>query len=517
MRKTLYGKLTVVLLGLLCLIGISYIPLTLFTTRLYQQEVAQKLNRALAEHLVAEKILMEKHQVNDAALKEVFHMLMVINPSIEIYLLDTNGTILAFSAPPGKVKRQNISLEPVQRFLSGAETFPILGDDPRGIDRQKVFSVSPIPAKGPLEGYLYIVLGGEDYDSVVQRLQGSYILQLSAWAVAAGVLFAGLSGFLLFQLLTRRLRALASVMGAFRWSNFSESPSLSYPWDARRGDEIDRLGATFADMSTRIIQQMQKLNEMDALRRELVVNVSHDLRTPLASLQGYLETLLLKNGTLSLQERQRYIEIALKHSEQLGKLVTELFELAKLESQEIQLHREPFSLGELVQDVAQKFQLAAARKKIQLQTHFGQDLPFVSADIGLIERVLENLSENALRYTPEGGTVTLALRPEREDSSAALRKRNEKIAVQVSDTGCGIPLEDLPHIFDRFYRVKKDAREAVGSAGLGLAIAKRIVELHGSSIEVDSMPNLGTTFTFHLPIYQTDRQGPRTAVPSTLQ
>ncbi|MCI0526751.1 MAG: HAMP domain-containing protein, partial [Nitrospira sp.] len=284
MFKTLYGKLTAVLLGLLCLIGILYVVLTLFTTRMYLQEVTQKLNRALAEHLVSEKILMREGQLNEKALEEIFHMLMVINPSIEVYLLDPNGSVLAFSAPPGKVKRQKVSLEPVKRFLSGTENFPILGDDPRDPNRKKIFSVSSIPIQGSLEGYLYVVLASEEYDSILQRLQGSYILRLSVWVAIASLLVAGLSGFLLFNLLTRRLQKLASAMEAFKRDDFLEHSNFPHPSTAQEGDEIDRLGLTFSEMSDRIIQQMKKLREIDALRRELVANVSHDLRTPLASL-----------------------------------------------------------------------------------------------------------------------------------------------------------------------------------------------------------------------------------------
>lgn len=492
MLKTLYGKLAAVLLGLLCLIGVLYILLTLFTTRMYFQEVCQKLNRTLAEHLVSEKILIQEGQVNEEALKELFHMLMVINPSIEIYLLDRKGSILAFSAPPGKVKRQEVSLEPLNRFLSGAVNFPILGDDPRDLNRKKVFSAAPISVDNQVEGYLYVILGGEEYDSVVQMLQGSYILRLSSWVAAGSLLFALLTGLLVFNLLTRRLRRLTTVMEAFQRGDFSEHISSSHRYNAYPGDEIDRLGATFNRMADRIIQQVKKLKQTDTLRRELVANVSHDLRTPLASLQGYLETLLLKEGKLTPQEQRNYLEIATKHSERLGKLVSELFELAKLDSQEIQLHREPFSLGELVQDVAQKFQLVAEQKKIKLQTDFRADLPFVLADIGLIERVLENLIENAIRYTPEGGTVTVAL-----------IHRDNVITIEVTDTGCGIPQEDLPYIFDRFYRVEKNHPERSRGAGLGLAIAKRTLELHGSPIEAKSTISVGTAFTFRLPINKT--------------
>jgi len=253
-------------------------------------------------------------------------------------------------------------------------------------------------------------------------------------------------------------------------------------------DEIDRLGITFNRMVQRIMEQMTELKQTDTFRRELVANVSHDLRTPLASLHGYLETLLIKEGKLTLEEQRNFLETAMKQSERLSRLVGELFELAKLDSHETKVHCEAFSLSELVQDVTQKFQLVAQTKHVALNTHFCADLPAVLADIGLIERALENLIQNALRYTPEGGIVTVALTHE-----------EHKIIVRIADTGCGISEQDLPHIFDRFYRVDRHHRSE--GAGLGLAITKRILELHGNRIDVHSRLNAGTTLTFELPAH----------------
>jgi two-component system, OmpR family, sensor kinase len=493
MFNTLYGKLAAVLVGLFFVIGAGAILLTVYTTRLYFQEVNQKLNQTLAERIVSEQNLIQEGQVNEAALKEIFHTLMVINPSIEVYLLDAQGTILTFSAPPEKVKRQRISLDPLERFLSGTEDLPLLGDDPRDLNRRKIFSVFPIESlSGSIQGYLYVILGGEEFDSITQALKGSYILRLSTWAVVATVLFALVTGLFILKLLTRRLRILALAMETFKRGDFSEQPDLSYRAhlqlvSAHRKDEIDELGTIFTQMVDRIHEQITQLSHTDQLRRELVANVSHDLRTPLTSLQGYLETLLLKEGMLSPQEQRNYLEIATKHSEQLGKLIAELFELAKLNSQEMTPHHEPFSLSELAQDVVQKLTLVAEKKQVSLQLDIRADLPYVSADIGLIERALENLIENAIRHTPEKGTVTVAL-------SVGV----ERILTQVSDTGCGIAPEDLPYIFARYYRVGNGQYGRSTGAGLGLAITKRILELHGSSIEAQSIVNSGTTFAFSL-------------------
>ena len=487
MVKSLYSKLAIALLGLFCLLGVSIVILTQVASDMYQQEVVQKLNRDLARQIAAQKNLMQDHQINQKGLKEIFHMLMVVNPSIEVYLLDPGGGILAYSAPPGKVKQDRVDLKPIKKWFEAGPVFPLTGDDPRNPGKTKGFSVARIPAQGPLQGYLYIILGGELFDSIVQKLKGSYIMQLSAWWLAASLLFVLAAGLLLFAYLTRRLRRLAVVMASVDLEQTAGQLQSIIPGDRVPGDEIDRLTVTFKQLVDRIQTQMERLKTADSLRRELVTNVSHDLRTPLATLKGYIETLYLKDKSLSADDRRHHLEIAIQHCERLSELVNELFELAKLDSNEIQVRYEPFNLSELVHDVVQKFDLSAQEKQLNIQIDLDPGLPFVNADIAMIERVIENLLENAVRHTPVGGSIRLTLTPQNAD-----------IAVGVSDTGCGIPGEDLPFIFDRFYQRESTRTGQTGYSGLGLAIARRVLELHNKPIRVESTPGSGTTFTFLL-------------------
>ena len=482
--RTLYARLAAALLLLLFLVGLVFLAVTRYSTELYQQEVSQKLNRDLAQHIVAEKLLLQDGRVNQSALKEIFHMLMVINPSIELYLVDRNGHILAFSAPPGRVKLDDIDLQPVQAFLNGTPTLPLLGDDPRDPARRKIFSVAPVAGAQGLQGYLYVILAGEQYAGAAQALRGSYVLRDSVGLIGVALLFAFGAGLLLFALLTRRLRKLAAAVG--RWEH--GGPAAIAPGTSKERDEIDHLAATFRQMAERIAQQLQALKKTDAMRRELVANVSHDLRTPLTSLQGYLETLLLKERDLSPDERRQYLETAVKQSRRLGKLVGDLFELAKLECREVQPEPEPFALSELMQDVVQKLDLVAHQRGVHLSAAVSPDAPFVNADVGMMERVLVNLVDNALRFTPAGGSVSLSLAEE-----------PDQVVVRVADTGCGIAPDELPQLFNHSYRLTKVSRHHPESTGLGLAIAKRILELHGGTIRVESQLNSGATFSFSLP------------------
>ncbi len=483
MFNSLYSKLAAVLFALFLAVGVLSLVITVRATGLYQQEVNQKLNRELAQHIVAENTLIRDASVDQAALEHVFHMLMVINPAIELYLLDPAGKILAYSAEPGKVKRGAIDLAPLQQWLAGVERLPLLGDDPRDVERHKAFSAARIGSGDKVDGYLYIILGGEDYDSVAQKLAGSYIMNASAWMLGGMVALALLAGLLLFALLTGKLQRLTRAMSAFKAGELPEAATLN-----RNGDEIDRLTVAFHDMALQIREQMNKLEHTDQLRREMVANVSHDLRTPLATLQGYIETLLIKDDVLDASGRRDYLETAIRHCQRLNKLVSELLELARLDASEVKPARETFSLPELVQDIVQKFRLKAHEKNIRIEADLHPHLPFVNGDIALIERVLENLIENALRYTPSNGFVALELSP-----------AERGVRVRVHDNGCGIASEELPRIFDRFYQLDKSRNSNPGSSGLGLAIAKRILELHGSNIAVDSALGRGTTFAFELP------------------
>ncbi len=486
--RSLYAKLSVVLLGLLALVGSLLVIVSVTSTELYQQEANQKLNRSLAGLIVSEKNLLQDRRVNDAAVKNLFSMLMAVNPSIEVYLLDRDGAILSYSAEPGRVKRRSVDLHPLRAFLEGSESYPILGDDPRSPGRRKIFSAARIPSAGPLEGYLYVILGGETYDTALQKLQGSYILRLSLWVTVVSLLVAGIAGIGLFAYLTRRLRRLDSVLSGYAGGRSFEELDLP---EAGPSDEIGRLTATFRQMAGRIEEQVASLRSADSLRRELVAGVSHDLRTPLATLQGYIETLLMRNDVLSPAERREYLEIAIRHCVHLARLVAGLFDLAKLETGAMTMLREPFSIGELVQDVVQKYQPAARERGVHIGTNAGADLPFVSADIALIERVLDNLVENAIRHTPAGGSVDVLL-----------AAREGSVDVSVNDTGSGIAAGDLPNIFDRYYRAASGRQDRLDHAGLGLAIVKKILDLHGVAITVASELNNGATFSFSMPIHE---------------
>ncbi len=494
MMNTLFAKLSIALLVIVVLIGASFFFVVQFSTRLYYEEITQRLNASIAMYVTGERQLIDDGVVNSESLSLLAQQAMIINPSVEIYLLDTEGMILDHALPPQTVLTDRVDLAPVRALMSGEFDMPLRGTDPRNIDGEKIFSTFPVEQDGIVQGYLYAVLGGRKYDELASSIRGSYIQKLSFGALLAIVLSAFLVGLLVFGLLTRRLTRLTSDVRRFTEAGFdpaiASSPATfaGTAEDTAANDEIGQLRAAFAGMAKKILEQFESLKETDRLRRELVSNVSHDLRTPLASMHGYVETLLIKDDSISADERRHYLEITRKHTRRLGQLVGDLFELSKLDSASVHPSLESFSLAELLQDVTQEFELEAQKKGIIIEVNTKREAFNVYADIGLIQRVLENLIRNALKYTPPGGNITIDL-----------EERPGSVAVAVADTGCGIAKTDLGRVFDRFYRSDQNNHDPSASAGLGLAIVRRILDLHGSRITVNSVVNQGTRFEFALP------------------
>ena len=483
---SLLARLSAAMLVIIALIGSGFYLLERFSSRLYYEELTQRLNGSIAMYVTGERTLIEGGEVNQEAIAHLAQQAMVINPTVEIYLLDRNGAILAHGMPPESVRLSHVDLAPVQEWLGGDVEMPFKGTDPRNPDLYKIFSASPVMDGDELQGYLYAVLGGQVHDDLALSIQESYVQKISLGATLAIVLTASLVGLLVFAMLTQRLRKLSRDVQQFTECGFEKPCSISTDSGS---DEIGQLSRAFSSMASKIKEQFESLKETDRVRRELISNVSHDLRTPLSSMHGYVDTLLIKNDTLDAEERRHYLEITRRHTQRLSTLVGDLFELSKLDSAQVTPELERFSLAELLHDVAQEFELQASSKGVSIEVETPTDSAMVQADIGLVQRVLENLLRNAIKHTPSDGAITISVDP-----------KPDRVAVSVADTGCGIRPEDIDHIFDRFYRA--ESNESGGSTGLGLAIVKRILDLHGSRITVESTVNQGTVFAFDLPVKQ---------------
>jgi len=251
-------------------------------------------------------------------------------------------------------------------------------------------------------------------------------------------------------------------------------------------DEVAALAVTFNQMAEQLQAADQKQRELENMRRDLIAWVSHDLQTPLTSMRAILEA--LSDGVVDEPEMvQRYLNTAQRDVRSLSALIDDLFQMAQLDTGGFPLNRAPASLNDLISDTLESFSELAYRESITLEGQVDANVDPVFMDTQAIGRVLNNLISNALRHTSAGGSIHVSA-----------RRTGKGVETIVSDTGEGIRAEDIPHIFESFYRGEKSRNRDTGGAGLGLAIARGIVRAHSGDIRVESQVPKGTSFIFHI-------------------
>ena len=325
--------------------------------------------------------------------------------------------------------------------------------------------------RGQLLGKLYISSDpkAEEYVAPFLRLSASINRSLLLGGSVA-IAIALLLTFVLSRRITSPIGALAKAARRLGRGDLSQRVQL-------RGEgEVAALAQAFNSMAA-------DLEHAEQLRRNMVADVAHELRTPLSNIQGYLEA--IRDGVI--EPDAAAIRSLNEEASLLSRLVNELQELSLAEAGELRLVYQAEDITKLLKQAVTPWQPQLSAKEISLSLDLPENLPLVNIDWQLVNEVLHNLLENAVAYTHKGGTINVAA-----------AKQGDWVEISVSDTGEGIPVEDLPHIFERFYRVDKSRARATGGSGLGLTIAKRLVEAHGGTITAQSELGKGSRFSFTL-------------------
>lgn len=315
--------------------------------------------------------------------------------------------------------------------------------------------------------FLYTPITG--INQTVQALDRLLIV-----ALLVGTLAATLLGFFIARSLTRPIANISKAAARFAGGDYTSRTK------ATGNDEIGRLGQVFNGMA-------ESLASTEQNRRDFLANVSHELKTPVASIQALAEA--LHDGMVERPEKQqRYLQTIVEESLHIDRLIRDLLDLAQLEAGELTVVPEKVDLAAFLPNELTKYEHLLAEKQLKAAMNIPPSLPAVLADAGRLSQVVANLLANAIRYSPDGASVDIAV-----------KVVYSQIAVSVADHGPGIPAADQPHIWDRFYRVDKSRSRSGGGTGLGLAITKRLVTAMGGEISVYSVPGAGATFTFTLP------------------
>ncbi|OQP64190.1 two-component sensor histidine kinase [Niastella vici] len=478
----LFWKITAVFTGLLIVLGIVFVIIASKYSRSYFTAAHQELYGDVANHLATFTQPFKNGQPDTTVTHDIIHSTMVANPSVEVYLLDTAGNIKDYVVPDKTVQMHQINIAKVKQWLSAANMQRPMGDNPKQPGEPSIFSAAPVYEKGRLVGYVYAVLASERQKAILQSLDNNLYFRLAGFIFFAALAVAFIVGIVTFYLITDSIRRIAGVVSRFKEGDYTARI------EGYAKGNLGMLASTFNEMAVVIVDNIDKISATDKFRQELIANISHDLRTPLSIMQGYVETLMMKKDQLSATDSQKYLAIVYDSNRKLSVLVEQLFQFAKLEANLVTPQKESFMISELASDIMMAYQLKADNKGIRLNLEAPDNLPLVFADISLTERVLQNLLDNAFKFTPAGGSITIIL-----------SETNAGVKVAVTDTGIGISPEDLTHIFERYKQIHPRAAESKGM-GIGLAIVKKILELHQAPIAVFSEPGKGTTFKFELQV-----------------
>lgn len=432
--------------------------------------------------------LWKKYQANPVEFRERLGEVNQYTPEISLYLLDNDGRVLVPAggrSPASTATRVDIA--PVARSLTRDAGMPIRGEDPDAPGTTRLVAAVPVLDEGIQRGWLYVVPhkrlaepAGETYRDYALRTAG----RVGLLTLAIGVLLTLAT----IIMITRPLTRLTRVADRITKSGFEAEITECDFRTCSRNDEIGRLSCTLREMFERLKIEIQRVKRTDSARRTMIASVSHDLRTPLTALLGQLETIRIKRGELGTLATERLQDQALQNAQHLRTLTDALAELAKLDSPEFRVQAEPMQIGELTDDVVQRFATRAESRGIGLVVDYPDGLPLAPVDAALLDRALSNLLDNALRVTPDGGRI-----------SVEVTRTEGGMRVAVTDTGPGVPFDDQESVFELFYQTSKH-RDSRGNSGLGLAIVRRVAELHGGQAGLRSKPGEGATFFIDLPM-----------------
>jgi two-component system sensor histidine kinase BaeS len=358
-----------------------------------------------------------------------------------------------------------ISEKDRQKLLDG-DTVTKIGYEER-FGRNIMGVVIPILDGKKLEGIIYSYIPLKSIRDIIY--DAALLLAPVALLVVAATVFVGKK---IVIAITKPISQMERVSYKMSKGDFSERITVT------ANDEIGRLGTAFNDMA-------QALQKEDLQRKEFLANVSHELRTPLSYIKGYSEAIL--DGVVKQEQQTRFITLINKEAGRMQRLVHDLLDLAQLEGALFPIKKQPIVLAQLVEDVLDTYEPTLEEKNIALKQDLDPDI-IANIDEDRIQQVIHNVMDNAIRYTPEGGTISVAL--QQEDGQCTL---------SISDTGIGIPKEHVTKLGERFYRVDKARSRQNGGMGLGLAIVKQIVEVHEGTIAFSSEPGVGTSVMIRLP------------------
>lgn len=495
--RSLFGRLILAQVVYGGLLALGFLVVLGLTHARYHLEATQRLSLGWAQKILSrhpQEFASSEFRADNAQLRDLLLRLGRSSLAVDYHVVDAAGRILLSSVPAARLKRAAVDIGAVESLIRNPQGLPILVEDPTEPEASRIFSAARIGGGAQPKCYLLLLLRGQDAGVFLSH-QGSRVI-LESLAMMAGVsVLAFVAALVLLVSILRPVRNLSLGMEAFRRESGIAWPSENGTVPGPRTSDLERLSLHFDEMARQIVVLLHRLKDDDRKMREMFANISHDLRTPLTIIQGCLETAQMESGPLLPARRSALMDTALTQSRSLGRLIETVFELSKLQSPDYRLRPEVFSIEELVQDVVLKFSPRAAERGIAIRIDGEARHIRVTADVLLVERVFDNLIENALRHAEGANEVTIRL-----------VERAEEVEIAVCDDGCGMTAAAWDRISAEQCCKPPGYAGAKGQrTGLGLCIVRRILELHRTNLELAATAGNGTSFRFAL--RKADRRG----------
>jgi signal transduction histidine kinase len=476
----LFSRILLMVFTLITVLSLTFMFIAYLSVVHFYQASTQLLNKDVAAHIAKFTSPFDKEGLNKQKADSVFYNAMVISPSVEVYFLDTAGRVIYFHGAPGDVRKSVISLESIREYLKHNGQIYIKGPDPRDPSDPKIFSASTVQGNSGIIGYIYVILGSTEYRSVTNLIFKSQaaglLLEISLFILLATVVLT----LLYVNRLERNFRKLILVLRKF------ESGDLNARFQEDDKNDLTPVTHAFNKMAGMLIDNIERLKRAEVERKDFTTNISHDLRTPLAIARGYAETLLLslENDQSGHSRNADYSKLIISNIQTVEHMVQQLLDLSKMESAGMNLQKQPFVFSEIVQEFIHSSSLTAQGKKIEIQCVDCENAAWIHADIHMMERVVQNLLTNALKFTPEHGKIRIHL-----------KNRQNELFFEISNQGD--PMSDalLGWLNDN----KPDASNTrPHSHGLGLVIVKTILQLHHFPMEAEFIEGTGNRITFRM-------------------
>lgn len=484
-RFNIFRRIAIVVFTLITVLGLVFISITYMAITHFHEASTQLLNKDVAAHIAEFTSPFEKTGLNKRKADSVFHDAMVISPSAEVYFLDTTGRVIYFHAPKTDIKLWNLPIENIKKLITSQGKEYIKAPDPKDPSHPKIFSAAEVSNKSQRLGYIYVILGSNEFKNVSQMLLSSHFgtLALMVFCFIIGVSI--ILSFLYIKRIQKNFNEMISVLERFEQGDFEARFLI------KQQDDLAPVTNAFNKMADLLVYNINRLKKSEKERIDFIANMSHDLRPPLSIARGYTETLLIKKEKqgITQQELEEYIPIVLNKIMQVENMVKQLFELSKMESVEFKPNKEPFVLSEIAQEAVNTFQLAASEKKVSLKCTQCQYHVWIDADIAMMERVIQNLVDNAIKSTPADGKIQVSLAVE-----------NNELIFNIENTGSPLPQELLNWV--NTHNSETDVlHNRPKNLGLGLVIVNKILRLHHFTFKAQTQPS-GNLFSIRMPVYR---------------